>query len=120
MKSKRKWVHFYFSECRERLKALVNGRRKAVIALGVIEKDTRKWHEIERALTQGICGERERRCIENCERDPPKIEHLLSPDTNNELQSILAIISRCQLLSCTGSSVKKSVKHTRSDMFLIS
>lgn len=73
MKSKRKWVHFYFSECRERFKALVNGRRKAVMALGVIEKATRKWNEIERALTQGICGERERehRCVENCERTAP-------------------------------------------------
>ena len=60
------------------------------MALAVIEKTTRKWHEIERALTQGICGERERRSIENCERNLGRIEHLLSPDTNNELKSSLA------------------------------
>lgn len=69
---------------------LANGRRKAVMALGVIEKATRKCHEIERALAQGICGERERRCVENCERNLRRIEHLLSPDTNNELKSSFA------------------------------
>lgn len=58
------------------------------MALAVIEKNTRKWHEIQRA--HGICGERERRSIENCERNLGRIEHLLSPDTNNELKSSLA------------------------------
>ena len=60
------------------------------MALAVIEKNTRKWHEIQRAFTQGICGERERCSIENCERNLGRIEHLLSPDTNNELKSSLA------------------------------
>lgn len=59
------------------------------MALGIIEKATRKWHEIERALAQGICGERERRSLENCQRNIQRIEHLLSPDTNNELKSSL-------------------------------
>ncbi|XP_051980812.1 uncharacterized protein LOC127642153 [Xyrauchen texanus] len=58
--------------------------------VGCNRKTTRKWHEIERALTQGFCGERERRSFENCERNLGRIEHLLSPDTNNELKSSLA------------------------------
>lgn len=72
------------------------------MALAVIEKTTRKWHEIERALTQGICGERERRSIENCERNLGRIEHLLSPDTNNELKSSLAQLKTLCTFSCWG------------------
>ena len=39
------------------------------MALAVIEKITRKCHEIEQAHTQGMCGERERRSIESCQRN---------------------------------------------------
>ena len=63
--------------------------KKAVMVLAVIEKITRKCHEIEQALNQGICGEREHRSIDSCGRNLERIEHLLSPDTNDELRNSL-------------------------------
>ncbi|CAL8392205.1 unnamed protein product [Arctogadus glacialis] len=60
------------------------------MALAVIEKITRKCHEIEQAHTQGMCGERERRSIESCQRNLGRIEYLLSPESNNDLKRCLA------------------------------
>ena len=60
------------------------------MALAVIEKITRKCHEIEQAHTQGMCGERERHSIESCQRNLGRIEYLISPETNNELKRCLA------------------------------
>ena len=54
--------------------------------MAVIEKITRKCHEIEHAHTQGMCGERERCSIESCQRNLGRIEYLISPETNNKLK----------------------------------
>lgn len=60
------------------------------MALAVIKKITRECHNIEQALDQRICGETECRYIDNCDRNLKRIQHLLSPDANNELKRSLA------------------------------
>ena len=58
------------------------------MALAVIEKITRKCHEIEQAHTQGMCGERERRSVESCKINLGRIEYLISAETNNKLKKL--------------------------------
>ncbi|XP_041864624.1 uncharacterized protein LOC121654513 [Melanotaenia boesemani] len=59
------------------------------MALSVIDRITRKGHEVERSLSQRLCGDRECRSIDSCLRNLQRIEHLLSTETYNELKNSL-------------------------------
>lgn len=59
------------------------------MALSVVDRILRTCHEVERAHTQGICGEREIRSIDNCLRNLERIAHFLSPATHDELSNSL-------------------------------
>ncbi|KAK0136579.1 hypothetical protein N1851_027264 [Merluccius polli] len=59
------------------------------MAVAVVDKIVRKCHEIERAYHQGVCGERELRSLERCDRNLQRIVYLLSPDTLEDLRRSL-------------------------------
>lgn len=59
------------------------------MAAAVLDKISRKCQQIERAHSQGNCGERERRGIHDCLRNAQRISHLLPPETYEELNRSL-------------------------------
>lgn len=55
------------------------------MAAAVLDKIARKCQQIERAQSQGNCGERELRAIDDCLRNAQRISYLLPLETYEEL-----------------------------------